>query len=519
MENVSLEKTGIIYCRVSSHEQVEGTSLESQERLCHEYAARNGIKVLGEPYIEKGESAKTANRTEFNKAITFCSSKKNHVDFFIVYKIDRFARNQDDHTTVRAILHRSGTELRSVTEPISESPVGKVLEGMLSVFAEFDNNVRMERVRGGMQERVRHGIWCWGAPHGYHRLPQAKNISPNPVTAPYIKLGFEEWSKGIYTYQTLADFLTDRGMRLTSGRRPYAQFIEKMLRNPIYCGIIDVWGERLQGSFDAIISQDLFARCQAGYKDGSAHKAKRSKNNELFPLRRLVVCSDCKKPLTASRATGRHGGKYPHYHHQRQGCIKASFVPKEAFEQSFFEYLEQITPNGEFEQLFKDIVIDIWKTNYRVLDEENARIRKEIGALELERQRVFDFHRAQKYTDDEFSEQKRFVNERIEQKRTLLNEKWDEELDMEHALDYCFSFVRNVGTTWKTAGYSLKAQLQRRILKSVIEFDGERFGTAQLSKVFELAEKTSLNHANKKSPADAGDSLVVPTGIEPVLPH
>jgi DNA invertase Pin-like site-specific DNA recombinase len=34
----------VIYCRVSSKEQVEGTSLESQERACSEYAARNQPK-------------------------------------------------------------------------------------------------------------------------------------------------------------------------------------------------------------------------------------------------------------------------------------------------------------------------------------------------------------------------------------------------------------------------------------------------------------------------------------------
>jgi site-specific DNA recombinase len=36
----------IIYCRVSSVEQVDGTSLESQERMCREYADRQGIEVI-----------------------------------------------------------------------------------------------------------------------------------------------------------------------------------------------------------------------------------------------------------------------------------------------------------------------------------------------------------------------------------------------------------------------------------------------------------------------------------------
>src|ERR1700690_2338180 len=115
--DATLQKTGIIYCRVSSAEQVQGTSLAMQERLCKEYAEREGIKILN-IYIEEGESAKTANRTEFQKALAFCGNKKRPVNFFIVHKIDPFARNQTDHAVTQSFLQRYGTKLRSVTENI-----------------------------------------------------------------------------------------------------------------------------------------------------------------------------------------------------------------------------------------------------------------------------------------------------------------------------------------------------------------------------------------------------------------
>ena len=40
------QKTGIIYARVSSQEQVNNTSLSMQERLCKEYAQREGIEIF-----------------------------------------------------------------------------------------------------------------------------------------------------------------------------------------------------------------------------------------------------------------------------------------------------------------------------------------------------------------------------------------------------------------------------------------------------------------------------------------
>ena len=233
-------KNAIVYVRVSSLEQVDGTSLESQERLCKEYAQREGFAVL-QTYIEKGESAKTADRTEFIKAISFCSDKKNKVSYFIVYKIDRFSRNQTDYAIVKQRLQKYGTEIRSVSEKIDDTPSGKLMEVMLSGFAEFDNNVRTERSVNGMKERLKKGIWVWQAPLGYCRTEKGGNIVPDPKLAPYIKMAFEEYAKGTHTFQSLANFLNARGLVSRYGKPVIFQMVEKILKNPIYCGIIKVW--------------------------------------------------------------------------------------------------------------------------------------------------------------------------------------------------------------------------------------------------------------------------------------
>lgn len=497
-------KTGIIYCRVSSKDQIEGTSLGSQERACKEYAERNSIKVL-KTYVERGESAKTADRTEFNKALAFCSDKKNKVTFFIVYKLDRFARNQDDHVTVRAILKRAGTDLRSVTEPIDETPIGRAMEGVLSVFAEFDNNVRTERTKQGMLERVKQGIWVWQAPLGYVRPYKGSNIVPEPEISTLVRLGFAEYAKGIYTYKSIAAFLTEKGLKSRLGKPVTSQLMEKILKNPIYCGIIKMWGEH-KGTFEPIISQELFDQCQPGYKKSA--QAARSMNNPLFPLRRLIKCSDCHVPLTGSTSKGRHGKGYPYYHHHDRVCQKTKSIPKETFEQLFVEYLNDITPSQEYEKLFKAIVLDIWKDNYKQIDEQNAQTRLKIAKLEFERQKIFDFHRAGKYTDTDFDEQKDLINKQITRQYALIQEKREEEFEMEEVLNYCFNYVRNTAKAWIEADYQTKIRLQKLVFAGRVDFDGEKFGTAELSQVYRI---------NQAFVADKS-SLVAPRGVEPLLP-
>jgi site-specific DNA recombinase len=501
----SAQKTGIIYVRVSSAEQVQGTSLDMQERLCKEFAERENIKILN-LYVEEGESAKTANRTEFQKALAFCSNKKNPVNFFIVHKIDRFARNQADHFATQAILKKYGTELRSVSEPISNDPVGKAMEGMLAVFAEFDNNVRSARSRSGMVENVRKGIWQSQAPLGYKRLTKGGNLIVDDEVAPYVRQVFEEYAKGTHSFRSLAQFMAERGMRTRQGKKPVMQLMEKIVRNPVYYGLIRAFGLEVMGTFSPIIEKELFLKCQPRSKN-KFRGGKRLVENSDFPLRRFATCTECNKTLTGSASTGRGGIKYPYYHHHKQDCLAAVSIPKETLEQNFVEFLNSISLSKKYEKLFKAVVADVWQSNYKLLDAENARIRKEVEALEYERQRVFDMHRTGKYSDTEFLEQKDYINLKVTEKKLLLQEKQIEEFSMETALDYCFSFVRDTAKTWlELAPHpEQRTRFQNQVFPEKIEFDGKKFGTKKMSLVYEL------NQPN----ADKNSDLVTLPGIEP----
>ncbi len=505
MEEIK-QKTGIIYCRVSTKEQVERTSLESQEKICRDYADRNCISIV-KVFVDKGESAKTADRTEFKKAITLCTDKKTKIDYFIVYKVDRFSRNQEDHVVVKATLKRCGTQLVSATEPIDESPIGKAMEGVLSVFAEFDNNVRAERSKNGMIEQVKKGLWVWKPPIGYKRSGVGLSICIDPEPAKYIKLMFEEYEKGTYTYRGLTRFITDRGFKTTTGKEPCFQLVEKILKNPIYCGIIRGFGMEIRGSFEPIVCEKTFYECQKEFKRSSGG-VKYSKHLDEFALKG-VVCGHCNTSITASSSTGRAGKKYPYYHHYKPGCVKARSIPKETFEQLFIEYLSEITPKPMFEKIFKAIVLDIWKENYRKFDKESSVIRSSLEKLEQDRQHIFEMHRKGVYSDQEFVEQKDLINRTIQEKNRLLQDYQGESFEMNEVLNHCFNFVRNTTKWWVKAGYKDRIRFQNMVLKEKPKFNGERFGNTKLSLVYKLNQESNGEKTN----------LVVPTGFEPVFTH
>jgi site-specific DNA recombinase len=488
---IKKNKNCIIYCRVSSQDQVEGTSLESQEQLCREYAARNQLEVSG-VFVELGESAKTADRTELNRALQFCRRKKP--GFFIVYKLDRFTRNQYDHVTLRAVLRRSGTDLRSATEPIDESPVGKLLEGVLSSVSQFDNDQRTERVLLGMRARVKQGVWVWPAPLGYFRPYQGANIEPDPKTAPLVTKAFEAYATGTYTFQALATMLNRLGLRARRGGPITASRAQQLIQNRVYSGIITVWGEEHQGSFQALVSEQVWEKCQPERFRKNGTIKPRSLNNPLFPLRGFIICSECGTTLTGSRSKGRGGAWFPYYHHYYRGCTRSRFIRKEELEELFTSFLRQWTIRGDIAAGFRVHLLDSQQDGRKELREFNAAIKRDLAALAAERQAVYDLHRTGKYSDEEFVEQRKLVGGRIKQKNRLLRDGADFDFDIDSAWQKTIKVLGNPARTWLESAdnYRVRLQFQEYLLVGLgkIVFDGQELRTADKPQFYRLIEES-----------------------------
>src|SRR6187401_3426094 len=190
----------VIYIRVSTKEQTENLSLPTQLRACEDYCRREGLDILAR-FKEEGESAKTADRTELRRMLEFCRTHKDGLNFVVVFNLTRFARDKYDHFALRSNLQSLGISLRSATEPIDDTSTGKLMEGVLAAFAQFDNDVRSERTRGGMKAALELGRWTFLAPLGYlnaHRST-GRSLIPDPERAPLVRRAFQDFATGGFT--------------------------------------------------------------------------------------------------------------------------------------------------------------------------------------------------------------------------------------------------------------------------------------------------------------------------------
>ena len=122
-------------------------------RQLEELAARRGWKIVRTVREVASGTSKRAKRDELLDA-----ARRRELDAILVWKLDRWGRSVADLVTTINEMTALGVAFVSFTEALDLStPSGRVLAGMLAVFAEFERDLIRERVRRGLARARRDG--------------------------------------------------------------------------------------------------------------------------------------------------------------------------------------------------------------------------------------------------------------------------------------------------------------------------------------------------------------------------
>jgi DNA invertase Pin-like site-specific DNA recombinase len=422
---------GVIYTRVSSDEQVDGTSLASQDELCREYCKKKGIEVV-QAFREEGQSAKDLslkNRSQFLAALEFCRKRKD-IEAFVVFKVDRFARSTEDHFAVRRILRGYGATLYSVTEPIGDKPAEKFIETVLAGAAEYDNAIRKERCTGGMAARISQGIWPFRAPMGYvcahhHKRGEKKTVpdDPHPVLFPIIQRGLRAYASGeIVSQAVLTRQLNLWGFATESGKPARQQLVNKMLTIHLsfYAGkLTNPWTrEEHLGIHTPMISQADYEHIRARRLGKSkATPIRRTRFNPSFPLRRVLKCSSCGRFLDGAPSFG-NGGRYGYYFCRYKDCaLRHKGLRADHIQPLFMKYMRAFALQpGERDEIKRRVSLILESRGGRARSDQEARA-KRVAALAEQRRRICEMREDGTYDSALFRERLAAVDQDIDSLR------------------------------------------------------------------------------------------------------
>lgn len=466
-------KYAIIYCRVSSYDQVEdGNSLATQERLCREYAIKNGLTVLDNyVFIEKGESAKNVDRTELKKMMEFCTKNKDKISSIVIYKLDRLSRSIDDYSQLRVFFKTLKIDILSITEKFDNSPVGKFVENMIANVSQFDNDVRAERCTNGMKEAILEGRYVWMGPVGYDnvKIDKKSTIAPNEMSFK-IKELFELIATGTMILEDVRKEMNKRGLRLKSGKPITKQYFSDLIRNKIYAGKIDKFGKVTDGTFEPIISWELFMQVQKSLRNNGLKSRIYKKDNEEFPLRRFVFNDTGTKKITGCYVKN----KYPRYYFIKEGSAQ----DRNEFENKFLDFMDQNAVSEKF--------IDEIKSKLQIkFNSKTESQRKEIRELE----NLLNLNEGRKaklitknldglIDDENFKKQLYLIEDEILKIKGKLP-KQEEVYNFNDVLDIAKDYLTKPSIVWKQASPEQKIRLQWYEFPKGIVFDGKKFRTEE----------------------------------------
>ena len=510
-KRVIARTNAVIYCRVSTEEQVGNYSLTTQEQRSIGYCSQQGWPVV-KIFKDEGQSAKTALRPEFQKVLEYCKDERNGVGFFVVNDLSRFSRNAADQGAIRARLITTGVVLRSVSEPIDETSSGSLMANVLAALNQFDNDRKSERTKEGMQKAASLGRFTFRAPLGYKNVPRRSNspsLEHDPISCGQVKKAFELASTGLHSTAEVLRIVTGLGLRTTKGKPVPAQTFQRMLINPLYAGWVSCPGlevNNVRGDFQPIIDQKCFDAVQDILAGRRPNLTSYERNNPDFPLRRFVRCGKCGTSLTGSWSSGRHT-KYAYYHCPKKSCLAVN-VKQEKLQSSFLNWLEWLTPQQEAMDEIKDTIRTVWKQREGdAQDLQRVLIRKS-EKIETRKTTLVNRWLDGDIDQDGYKEQIARLSLEIDEVKQQLRATEFEHIELEGVLAFAEKIVKRPSRLWVESSLGQRQRLQETLFPNGISFDGEQFGTDSTSLFFSLIGKVSSQDYD----------LVSPTGFEPVLP-
>ncbi|MEN9407691.1 MAG: hypothetical protein RLZZ455_907 [Candidatus Parcubacteria bacterium] len=497
-------KNAIIYIRVSDPSQIENASFDVQTATCERYAKEQGWKIV-KIFKEEGESAKFADRTKLKELIEYCRVNKGKIDVCLVYKLDRFARNQIDHYAIKARLMDYGVSVKSATEPVDDSIMGKAMEGMLAILAELDNNVKSQRVKDAMRNWIMKGRWVWGAKPGYvNRKDETDHavIALDPDKAPAITELFTRFSTGHYTYKQLAYWLNnEKHLRGKQGKKFHAQGVQKILKDKFYIGIIEMYDEQIKGVHAPLTDEYTFYKCQEIILARSNHtNKKRVTESEDFPMRRFLLCPSCKQKLTAAWCKG-NTKRYAKYYCVTKGCVKKSKTySRDEVHDKFYNLLLKIQPKEDSAKLFREMFIRVYKKRIMELEGDTIRAKAEVDSLEAEKVNIQQMIKKQVYTYEEGLKELEEVRDKLTVARLGLNESKTDIEEINLCLAYAENFIQTIAKVWFDAPSLLKIKLQTMVFPNGLAYGFEDISNHNLSLPFKLNSEFEENQSLNVSP-------------------
>jgi site-specific DNA recombinase len=337
-----------IYARVSSKQQADEGTVESQLTALRQRVEHDGFHLPGEfTFVDDGYSGANLIRPGLERLRDLVALKG--LDRLYVHSPDRLARKYAYQVLLVDEFQRAGVEVIFLNRELSETPEDELLLQVQGIIAEYERAKILERSRRGKRHAAQNGrvsVLC-GAPYGYRYVTKEEGggqarYEVVPEEARVVRQIFQWIGLDRVSIGETCRRLQKAGVHTRTGKTAWDRsVIWGMLKNPAYKGLA-AFGKTRAGPMvprlrpqrghslqprrpvsitpvpeedwvfipvPALVDEALFDAVQLQLEE-NRKQARQSKRGARYLLQGLLVCAHCQyayygKPVSRKSAKGK----------------------------------------------------------------------------------------------------------------------------------------------------------------------------------------------------------------------
>jgi site-specific DNA recombinase len=347
-------KTIALYARVSSEQQAQEATIESQISALRERALADGHPVLpGDLYADDGYSGATLRRPALERLRDRIA--EGAIDIVYVHNPDRLARRYAYQVLLLEEFAEHGASVVFLQGPSASNAEDALLVQVQGMIAEYERAKIIERCRRGKLHGARQGIVnsLSGAPYGYLYTRRSETEPARyEVLLPEAKVVRQIFDALVHEQKSIGEVVRTLNAEGTPTRRGAPRWdratVWAILRNPAYIGqaaygkteavergqlLRPIRGRapvprRSKSTYrdkppdqwihirvPPIVSAEVFAAAR-DQLERNRRLSQRNARGERYLLQGLVVCARCGYAYygkTVSKSAAKGGRRYAYY--------------------------------------------------------------------------------------------------------------------------------------------------------------------------------------------------------------
>lgn len=449
---VKVKKRVAAYCRVSTDNEDQANSFESQQRYFRQYIAHNPDWELFEIFADEGISGtNTKKRKEFNRMIA--CAKNGDFDLIITKEISRFARNTLDSIYYTRDLKKHCVGVIFMNDGINTLDGDAELRlAIMASIAQEESRKTSERVKWGQKRQMEQGVVFGRSMLGYDVKDGKMNI--NEEGAEVVRLIFHKFVYERKGTHVIARELREAGIKPMRVNEWCNTVILRVIRNEKYCGDLvqkktytpdflshEKKYNRGQEEFviiknhhQPIISRELFEEANRILDEKTLSPEAKAKHSNRYPFSGKIKCGCCGSSYVSRYKKRKNGSQYkawrcyeaarngaPHVDNagNQVGCTGLSIRNEDAVHimclvtQSLKINRKVITTN--LMNIIRRIIsIDSTGTDIKILKDK-------IEMLEDKRLKLLDVYMSGIISKDEFADARKRCDEEIAEIQSVID--------------------------------------------------------------------------------------------------